>query len=149
MTPAAEQAKRYLEDLLTFYGVNTTVEVAQQDETIDLTVESDLSGQIIGHHGETLAALEHIINMMMRRGREDRLYVHIDVGGYRKARLEKLEAKANEAAQVVVDTGEEQVLPPMNPAERRHVHAYLTDNDQVTTESRGEGKRRRLVVKKR
>ena len=144
-----QDAKQTLEDLLTFFGVNTTVDAeAGDDNSINLSVTSDLSRFLIGHRGEMLAALQHMVNMIMRGKTRERVYVHIDVGGYRAARMERLEAKAEEIAMRVLESGQEVILPPMNAAERRHVHAYLADRDGVATESRGEGNRRRLVVKK-
>jgi spoIIIJ-associated protein len=142
MSPAAQSAKQHLEDLLTFFGVNTTVQVSENGETIELMVDTDDGGHLIGHRGETLAAIQHLMNMIMRQESEERLYIHVDIGGYRRARLDKLEAQARELAQQVI-------LPPMNPAERRHIHSLLSDNESVTTESRGEGTGRRLVIKKR
>ncbi len=143
-----DQAKKYLEDLLTFFGVNTTVEAHSEGDTIKLSVESDLSGRLIGHRGETLQSLQHIVNMMIRRATTERVYVHIDVGGYREARMERLGAKAEQIAERVVESGHEVILPPMNAAERRHIHALLSEREDVETESRGEGRQRRLVIKK-
>lgn len=147
MTTATQRAQQHLEDLLTFFEVNTTVGVKQEGETILLTVDSDLSGQLIGHRGETLSALQHLVNMMVRKELDERVYVHVDVGGYRKARFERLEAKAKKLAERVLEDGQEVVLPPMSPAERRHIHSFLADFNGVTTESQGEGSRRRLVIK--
>jgi spoIIIJ-associated protein len=149
VSPAAEQAKQHLENLLTFFGVNTTVEVSEADSSIDLSVEADISGRLIGHKGETLAALQHMINMIMRAQLPERTYIHVDIGGYRKAQLERLGVRAQELAQQVIDSGEEAMLPPLNAAERRHVHALLSDHERVVTESRGEGRDRRLVIKPR
>jgi spoIIIJ-associated protein len=144
-----DQAKQTLEELLTFFGVNTSVEAeAGEDDSINLSVDSELSGFLIGHRGETLAALQHMVNMIMRGRTRERMYVHIDVGGYRRARLERLEAKAEELARRVEESGEEVTLPPMTPAERRHLHSLLSDRAGVTTESRGEGNRRRLIIKR-
>lgn len=147
-TEASNLAKQYLEDLLTFFGVNTTVEAEQEGDSIELRVESDSSGHLIGHRGETLAALQHMLNMMMRRASTERIYVHIDVGGYRKARIGKLEETARRVAEEVISSGEEKPLPFMSAAERRHIHGFLNDVEGVESESRGEGNRRRLVVKK-
>lgn len=143
-----DKAKQNLEDLLTFFGVNTTVEAEGEDDTIKLSVESDLSGRLIGHRGETLASLQHLVNMMVRRQTTERVFVHIDVGGYREARLERLGAKAEQIAEKVAESGREVMLPPMNAAERRHVHSLLAERGDVETESRGEGRDRRLVIRK-
>lgn len=145
---APEFAKQRLEDLLTFFGVNTTVDVKSDNQTIELALDSDLSGTLIGHRGETLTALQHMVNMLVRSEYPERWYVHVDIGGYRQARMERLEARAVKIAERVIETGSEVVLPPMTAAERRHVHSALSDYEGVETESRGDGNRRRLVVKK-
>jgi spoIIIJ-associated protein len=149
VSPAAEQAKQHLENLLTFFGVNTTVAVEENGNTIDLSVDADVSGRLIGHKGDNLAALQHIVNMMMRAQLSERTYIHVDIGGYRKAQLERLGARAQELADQVIETGEEAMLPSLNAAERRHVHSLLAEHERVTTESRGDGRERRLVIKLR
>ena len=148
MTPElVAKAKGYLEDLLSFFEVNAEVAATATDDTIQLAVSSESGGRLIGHRGETLAALQHLANMMVRRQTDERVYVHVDIGGYRQARLEKLEEQAREAAAKVRAEGTEVPLAMMNAAERRHIHAALTDEPGVTTESRGEGSQRRLVIK--
>ncbi|TAK89105.1 KH domain-containing protein [Patescibacteria group bacterium] len=144
---APEFARQRLEDLLTFFGVNTEVKVSTNDNTIELSLDSDLSGTLIGHRGETLLALQHMVNMLVRTEYPERWYVHVDIGGYRQARMERLEAKAVKIAERVVESGKEVVLPPMTAAERRHVHSALADREGVVTESRGDGNRRRLVIR--
>ena len=148
MTPElTEKARTYLQDLLSFFEVNAEVQATTTEDSIELTVDTDGGGRLIGHRGETLGAIQHIMNMMIRRQTDERVYVHVDIGGYRKARLAKLEEQATEAAGKVRADGEEVSLPMMNAAERRHIHSFVTDIDGVTTESRGEGSQRRLVVK--
>jgi len=148
MTPElTDKAKRYLEDLLSFFEVNAEVQAEASDDTIQLAVESESGGRLIGHRGETLAAIQHLANMMVRRQTDERVYVHVDIGGYRQARLEKLSEQAREAAAKVRDEGVEVPLAMMSPAERRHIHSALTDEPGITTESRGEGNQRRLVIK--
>ena len=142
-----ESARQHLSDLLSFFEINADVRAELNEDTIKLSVETDTGGRLIGHRGETLAALQHIMNMMIRHQTTERVYVHVDIGGYRQARLEKLEEQAREAVEQVKTEGEEVTLPMMSPAERRHIHAMLTDVEGVTSESRGEGNRRRLVVK--
>jgi spoIIIJ-associated protein len=139
--------KRYLEDLLSFFEVNAEVEAKASEDTITLAVAAEGGGRLIGHRGESLAALQHLVNMMVRQRTRERIYVHVDIGGYRQARLAKLEEQAREVAQRVREEGAEASLPLMSAAERRHIHAALTDEPGVTTESQGEGNRRRLVIK--
>ena len=148
MTPQLiSLAKQYFEDLLSFYGVNAEVQAEGEDDTIRLSVDTDGGGRLIGHRGENLAALQHVLNMMIRRKTDDRIYVHVDVGGYRKARLEKLEEEAREAIDRVKGGESEVRLPMMNAAERRHIHSYIGEVEGVQSESQGEGNRRRLIVK--
>lgn len=142
-----ESARKHLSDLLSFFEVNADVGADASGDTIKLTVETEDGGRLIGHRGETLGALQHIMNMILRRETQERIYVHVDIGGYVQARLKKLEEQAMEAVEQVRADGAEVTLPMMNAAERRHVHAMLTEVEGVTSESRGEGNRRRLVVK--
>lgn len=148
MTPElAAQTTKQLEDLLSFFGVNAKVESETTEDTLKLTVDTDASGHLIGHRGEVLGALQHVLNMMVRRHTRERVYVHVDISGYRQARLEKLEEQAREAADKVRAEGGEVSLPHMSPAERRHIHSFVGELEGVSSESRGEGNRRRLVVK--
>jgi spoIIIJ-associated protein len=145
-----ESARKHFEDLLTFFGVNVEVTAERDEDTILLAADTDDGGQVIGHRGETLEALQYVVNMMIRRETDERVYVRLDVGGYRRGRLERLETQANDAARKVGDEEEDEItLPQMNAAERRHIHSLFTDHETVTTESRGEDKRRRLVVKRK
>lgn len=140
-------SKKRLEDLLSFFEINAEVEARTEDDTIELSVEAEGGGRLIGHRGEVLAAIQHILNMMIRRETTERVYVHVDISGYRQARLKKLETQAMEAAGQVREEGTERPLPMMSAAERRHIHSFMANVEGVTTESRGEGSRRRLVVK--
>lgn len=141
-------AKRRLEELISFFGLNVSVAAEQTEDGVELQIESDATGRLIGHHGETLRSLQHLLNMMMREAAPGVRFV-VDVGGYRKARAEQLADMARSAAAKAVETGEEVVLRPMNAAERRLVHMALADSKDVETESRGEDPHRRIVIKKR
>ncbi|HUC87322.1 MAG TPA: KH domain-containing protein [Candidatus Saccharimonadales bacterium] len=148
MNPALpDTAKQRLEDLLSFFGANVEVTATSSEDTIELSVNSEAGGRLIGHRGETLAAIQHVLNMMMRRETDERIYVHVDIGGYRQARLAKLEEQAQEAITRARAEGVEVPLPMMSAAERRHLHTVLGEIDGIVAESQGEGSRRRLVIK--
>ena len=140
-------AQQRLEDVLSFFEVNAAVTSSHTEDTIQLAVDSEAGGRLIGHRGETLAAIQHIMNMIIRRQTDERIYVHVDIGGYRQARLEKLEEQARAAADRAKAEGVEVPLPMMSPAERRYIHATMGEVAGITTESRGEGNQRRLIVK--
>ncbi len=142
-----QTAKHRLEDILSFFEINAKVTAESTEDTIELAVESDGGGRLIGHRGETLAAIQHLINMMIRRDTDERIYVHVDIGGYREARLAKLEEQARTAAEQVRAEGIEVPLPMMNAAERRHIHSVMGEVPGIVTESQGDGSQRRLIVK--
>ena len=151
MTPeVVALAQRRLEELVSFFGVNasTTATVNEEESRIELNIDSDTTGRLIGHHGETLRALEYILNMMMKEA-APKVRFGVDVAGYRQARAEQIAEYAHKVASEVAETGEEVTLRPMNPAERRIVHMALADSTEVETESRGEPPHRLIVVKKR
>src|SRR5690348_10097669 len=89
-------AKVRLEELLTFFGINTRVQVDDADERVELLVETEGSGHLIGHHGENLRALQYLLNMMLRGRSDEALRVSVDIGGYKKSRAEAVEARARE-----------------------------------------------------
>jgi len=144
-----QAAKHRLEDMLSFFEINAevTATATASEDTIELAVASEGGGRLIGHRGEVLAAIQHLMNMMIRRDTLERVYVHVDIGGYREARLAKLEEQALAAAERVRTEGVEVPLPMMNAAERRHIHSAMGEVVGITTESRGEGSHRRLIVK--
>ena len=142
---AAELAKRRLEELVSFFGVNAQATVVENEEGIELELEADSSGLLIGYHGETLRSLQYLVNLMVQNTGERRR-VYIDVAGYKKARAFSLEKQALEIAKRVVESGKEEALPPMNAAERRIVHLALKNIEEIDTDSRGEDPKRYIVV---
>ncbi|HSX41114.1 MAG TPA: KH domain-containing protein, partial [Candidatus Saccharimonadales bacterium] len=108
-------AEKKLADLLTFFEVNPQVESEFDGETLHLRVEADTTGRLIGRRGETLQALQHLLNMMLRRETTERVYVQIDVGGYKQARLGRLVERAHELALKVAEDGQEAELAHLTP----------------------------------
>ena len=140
-------AKQRLEELVSFFGVNADVEAHQTDEGIELDVPtSTVTPRLIGHRGDTLRAIEFLINQMLKHADGEAPRVSVDVAGYKQARRAALEEMAREVATRVAESGQEEELAPMNPAERRIVHMALRDLPQIATESRGEDRSRRIVV---
>ena len=134
-----------LEELLTFFGYNVAVTPEEQGRTVQLNIETSDGARLIGHRGETLAAIQHIMNSM-HQGADDKHYIVVDVAGYKEARANRLADKVQADAKRVIETGERKSLRPMNAAERRIVHMALADIEGVTTESEGEGRDRRVVI---
>lgn len=134
-----------LEELLTFFGYNVAVTPEEQGRTVQLNIETSDGARLIGHRGETLAALQHIMNSM-HQSADDKHYIVVDVAGYKEARANRLAEKVQKDAQKVKETGQRKSLRPMNAAERRIVHMALADVEGVVTESEGEGRDRRVVI---
>jgi spoIIIJ-associated protein len=141
-------AKARLEELVSFFGANVEVEASATDDGIELNIPSSpLSPRLIGHRGDTLRALEYLLNQIVKREDATAPRILVDIAGYRAARRQSLAELATEIATRVKDTGSEEELKPMNPADRRIVHMALREMDGVVTESRGTDRDRRIVVK--
>lgn len=149
MQEAKDFAKKYLEDLLTFFGINIEVEVSSEENIINLNVPgNEASGFLIGDRGMTLRSLQHMVNAAVMNqdfGREVR--VTVDVADYKKQRQEKIAEQAKKWAEEVKSSGEAKNLQRMSAAERRVVHKTLDQFDGVKTESEGEGYDRHVVIR--
>lgn len=145
---AAVRTETFLVNLLLNIDPSYAVEVEPEDDgEIRVEVYGGDPGKIIGRAGRTLAALEFITNAVINRDEEEHLRVSIDVGGYKRRRDERLRGEALKAAARVRKTGRAVELDAMSAAERRVVHMALADEPDVLSESSGEGKGRRVVVK--
>jgi len=117
-------AKKYLEDLLSFFGLNTDVYATTEDhEVIELDIPSThLNGFLIGHNGDTLRSLQYMIGSALRAQNYAHSRVNIDIAGYKKSRADRLAKQAEDWFREVQKTGHPKDLPPMNAADRRTVH---------------------------
>ncbi|HSX17890.1 MAG TPA: R3H domain-containing nucleic acid-binding protein [Candidatus Saccharimonadales bacterium] len=141
-------AKKYLEDLLSFFGLNTDVYATTEDhEVIELNVPSThLNGFLIGQHGDTMRALQYLISTALKNQNYAHTRVNVDVADYKKARAERLVSRAEEWFREVREGGKAKELLPMNAAERRVIHKAASDYG-LETESVGEGRERHIVLK--
>ncbi len=101
----------------------------------------------IGQGGQVLSAIQHVLNRLAHRKTQEALYLDLDINDYKKNKITYIKEIAVAAAEDVVLTKKEKILPPMPAYERRIVHMELADRQDVTTESIGEGEDRRIVVK--
>ena len=116
---------------------------------IKICFEGDDLGYMIGNHGRHLDSLQYILQLMVGRvvEQDPQYRVLVDVGGYRKEKDSRIEEIALQKADDVRILGEELEMEPMSPADRRVVHTALSQFDDITTESIGEGRDRRVVIK--
>lgn len=153
----AEQAAReVLQQLLSLLSLSGTVESelvtnprdnGETDSSVVLDVRGDDLGILIGRRGQTLAALQYIVRLMVGRRVDKWVPVVIDVEGYRQRRAEALKRFAVEMADRVKARGAPFTLEPMPPHERRIIHMALADHPQVFTESIGQGDERKVVIR--
>jgi len=141
-------AKKYIEDLLSFFGLNTDVYATTEDhEVIELHIPSThLNGFLIGQHGDTMRALQYIISSALKNQSFSHVRVNVDVADYKKRRAERVVRDAETWFKEVQTSGQAKELLPMNPADRRAVHKAATDYG-LQTESIGEGRERHIVLK--
>jgi spoIIIJ-associated protein len=144
-----ERTETFLVNLLLHLDPTYSVEVSEDGEEIHAEVVGGDSGRIIGKAGRTLAALEFLTNAVVNRTEGEGMWVVIDVGGYKRRRDDRLRQSAQKAAARVRKTGHAVELEPMSAAERRIVHMAIADEGDVVSESTGEGRARRVVVKPR
>lgn len=141
-------AKKYIEDLLSFFGLNTDVyATSSDDEVIELHIPSThLNGFLIGQQGETMRALQFMVSSALKNNGHTIVRVNVDVADYKKARAERLAETALEWVKEVKDSGKEKHLHPMNAADRRTIHKLAAEHGLVTA-SEGEGRDRHIVLK--
>lgn len=147
MEDAIVYAKKYLEDLLSFFGLNTEVKASSDDGVIELEVPSThLNGFLIGQHGDTMRALQFVVSNALKNQGYEYTHVNVDVAEYKKQRAERLGKQAEEWVNEVKNSGEPMELKPMNAVDRRVIHK-LAQNAGLASESLGEGRDRRVVLK--
>ncbi len=141
-------AAKYLEDLLSFFGINVAVYSTIDDEVIQLSVPStSLNSLLIGKNADNLRALQHIVQaaLIARDGEVTR--VNVDVADYKRQRADRIADKAEGWIKRVRETGEPMRID-LNAADRRVVHKLAEDYSDIATHSEGEGKERQLIIEK-
>lgn len=142
-------AKKYIEDALSFFGINVDVYATAEEDVIELSAPNTyLSNLLIGRNGETLRALQFLLRSTLTQKNAELQRVNLDIAEYKKRHNDQIAEQAEKWAQQVLQSGETMELRPMNPAERRVVHKVLADYSQLSTESEGEGRERHIVLKK-
>jgi spoIIIJ-associated protein len=129
------QSKTTLEQLLQHLGFEVTVQEHLLDDGVFLDVQTEDPGRLIGRQGQTLTALQYILNRILFRQDSETPKVTVDVGGYRAQARDALLKKALEAAEKVRRWGDIVELEPMNAFDRRIVHGALKDDPGVETHS--------------
>ena len=146
MSEAAERVRELLERIADEADLDAEVHVSENDGEITGAFEGEDLGSIIGHHGQTIDAIQHIAYRVAFRGSSARKRLIIDAAGYRERRAVALRAAADQAADAAIHDRRPIRLDPMSALERRVVHEHLKTRHDVETYSEGEEPSRRLVV---
>lgn len=147
MEESIQYAKKYLEDILSFFGLNTDVYATNDEDVIELNIPSShLNGFLIGQRGDTTRAMQYLVSNALRNQSHEFTRVNIDVADYKKQRAERLSLQAEDWIKQVKESGESMELKPMSPADRRTVHKVASESG-LQTESVGQGRDRHIVLK--
>lgn len=145
-------SKNFLKQMIEDMGIDCDIESRTEGNMIKFNImcseESDI-GIIIGKRGETLDSLQYIVNLVTNRNADTYIRVILDCNQYRSKRERSLQKLARRLADKAVQTGRDIKLEPMNPYERRIIHTYLQNDENVNTFSQGNEPNRRVIIKRK
>jgi spoIIIJ-associated protein len=141
-----EEIRSLVTSLVEAMGFESRIDVYDAGGFIAVDVAPDNTALFIGQKGETIDALQYLVNAAMYRKRPFVKRIILDAEGYRQRRVEAIQGIAHRTARRAIRERRSVELPPMNPSERRIVHIFLRDNPKVTTASEGSGDNRRVRI---
>ncbi len=142
-------ATKYLEDLLSFFGVNVAIDSTIDDEVIQLSIPStSMNSLLIGKEANNLRALQHVVSMALASRDAEVTRVSVDVADYKRQRADRIAEQAEEWIREVRVTSQTKVLN-LNATDRRVVHKVAQDYSDIETHSEGEGRERQLFITKK
>jgi spoIIIJ-associated protein len=145
-TDPAGRVRELLDRVLDATGIDATVEIEEGSDELRANLDGEDLGLLIGRHGQTIDAIQHLAYRIAYQGGDARKRVTVDAAGYRDRRAELLQQDADDAVDEALRYGEPVALDAMNAVERRVVHEYLRDRDGIETYSEGVEPDRHLVV---
>ncbi|HML35848.1 MAG TPA: RNA-binding cell elongation regulator Jag/EloR [Bacillota bacterium] len=139
-------AETFLAEITEKMGLKLKVKVRGNDSCVYVEMDGKDSGTIIGKRGQTLDAIQYLTSLVVNKDKEKYMRVVVDAENYREKRERTLEQLANRLADKVIKSRKSVRLEPMNPYERKVIHATLQSNPRVTTRSEGEEPYRRVII---
>lgn len=137
----------YLKTILDGFKIDDAkIEAALNNDAVEIDIQTESIGIIIGHRGETLDAIQYLISLAIKRTTDTYVRVIVNVGNYRDKREKTLKALAEKNANYVLKTGRRYGFEPMNPYERRIIHTTVQEIEGVTSRSVGSGVDRRVLI---
>lgn len=140
-------AKKYLEDITRSFADDINVDVVNKDEQVTFNLSGEKIAMVIGRRGQTLNAIQHLVQVMLNRQSSDFYRVIVDAEGYRARREETLQQLATRLADKAIKIRRNVTLEPMPSYERKIIHSILQDNPKVETHSDGTDPNRFVVIK--
>jgi spoIIIJ-associated protein len=141
-----EKANEFLKSILKNMDIDAKLSTQLDENILKIDIIGKDMGILIGRRGQTLDALQYIVSLVVNKDREEYIRVTLDTEDYRAKREKTLEQLAKRLANKVIKTNKKVLLEPMNPYERRIIHAVLQDNPKITTYSEGEEPYRKVVI---
>ena len=157
LAPASEEplsqesidgVQQELTHLLQLMGLPSKVEVEAQGSSVRCHVSGDFEEDLTGQEGKTLDSLQYLLRKIVARKISERVRISIDVGDFREKRQDELQDLARELAALVKVDGKTQVIPSLNPSERRVVHMALQDDKEIRSRSVGDGLFKKILIYK-
>lgn len=139
-------AKKFLADLFSAMKIDVEVNVSRDDNMLNIELVGDNLGLVIGKRGDTLDSIQYLTSLAVNGVTDDYVKVTVDAENYRQKRYDSLIALSERLAHKVAKTGRKHTLEPMNPYERRIIHANIQSDDRVTTFSVGSEPYRKVVI---
>lgn len=140
------RARTFLEDVFVGMGMRVNIDIQFEGKVMKITLSGDNMGIIIGKHGDTLDALEHLTSLTVNRGDGDYVKVVLDTENYREKRRQTLVRLADNLSNSVIKNKKKVTLEPMSASERRIIHSTLQGKEEIETFSIGEEPFRRVVI---
>ncbi len=142
----AKRAADFVDGLMKILEIPAESEILSEGDSISINVKTTATARVIGKRGDVLDAIQNMAGAVANIGRDDYKKVVVDCENYRSQREDTLKALAAKLAKKAVESGRKLILEPMNPYERRIIHAALMDNAEVKTASEGKEPARYIVV---
>lgn len=145
---AAEIVKEEMANLLQLMKIPSQIEVEIHGWTVQCTVRGEHEEELTGQEGKILDSLQYLLRKIVAKKTTERLRIAIDVGEFRQRRIEDLKEKALELAGLVKEDGKTQMIPALNPSERRVVHMVLQEDKEIRSRSVGDGLFKKILIYK-
>lgn len=143
---AGQKAEAFLEKIFANMGLDISIDQIENEHALILNLSGPELAPIIGRRGQTLDALQYLVNIVANRRSDQRRRIILDAENFRARREKTLQQLALRLAQRVIKTGTEVMIEPMPASERKIIHAYLQNHPKVKTYSKGEEPYRRVVI---